>query len=211
VRSGSEPTVFIAHSEAGAILPFAMSASVMAKYVFEGKIPASRQCQTVFGLTPIQSATAEFPPRLSMTAPVVSKLSISPILSKEFGKAIPKRLSWQNNLEKAMLPHMAWEPDNNDDVARRLKIVRHYAGCGGWGGQTRFAALYGFEVKNWNNYERGFTIPTPEAVKLSEKLGISLDWIYRGRSDGHSFKLRTELEEAEKAMTEPEEDASRKA
>jgi hypothetical protein len=89
------------------------------------------------------------------------------------------------------------------DTARRLKILRTYAQCGD--SQTRFAVKYGFSVKQWNNFERGFPLSNPVAIQLVKQFpGLTLDWLYLGKADGLPGTLRTELEAAEKAMTSPE-------
>jgi hypothetical protein len=88
------------------------------------------------------------------------------------------------------------------DTARRLKILRNYAQCGD--SQTRFAAKYGFSVKQWNNFERGFPLSNPVAFQLVKLFpGLTLDWLHLGKADGLPGTLRAELEAAEKAMTSP--------
>lgn len=97
------------------------------------------------------------------------------------------------------------------DTARRLKILRTYAKCVGVGGQTQFAARYGFELKTWNNYERGYSLPSPAAIQLVQKFpGLTLDWIHLGKTEGLPGILRTELEEAEKALTSAEDGKARR-
>lgn len=96
------------------------------------------------------------------------------------------------------------EPTKIDrDTARRLQILRAYAGCAD--SQTRFAHQYGFTVKQWNNFERGFSLPRDAAIQLVQKFpGLTLDWLHLGKVDGMPGVLRTELEAAEKATTSAE-------
>lgn len=86
------------------------------------------------------------------------------------------------------------------DTARRVKILRYWAKCGD--SQTRFAALYGFSVKHWNNFERGHPLSKEAAIQLVRKIpGLTLDWLHLGRSEGLPGRLRAELQEAEKELS----------
>lgn len=100
-----------------------------------------------------------------------------------------------------MLLCMAKEPEKIDfDTAERLRILRVYSRSPN---QTAFAARYGFELKSWNNYERGFSLPSWAAIQLVQKFpGLTLDWIYLGKEDGLPGRLREELEEARANMSE---------
>lgn len=87
------------------------------------------------------------------------------------------------------------------DTAKRLKVLRYYAGCGD--SQTRFAGTYGFTVQLWNNLERGHPLSKDAAIRLVQKIpGLTLDWLHLGRVDGLPGRLRAELEAAEKLMRE---------
>lgn len=99
-----------------------------------------------------------------------------------------------------MLKSMAKTPDKLDtDLAERLQIIRIYSDSPS---QTAFAARYGFELKSWNNYERGFSLPSWAAVQLVQKFpGLTLDWIYLGKEDGLPGRLRAELEAAGEKLT----------
>ena len=63
--------------------------------------------------------------------------------------------------------------------------------------QTRFAAQFGFEVKRWNNFERGSPLSKEAAIQLVTKIpGLTLDWLFLGKEDGLPVKLQRELVEA---------------
>src|ERR1051325_10209636 len=85
------------HRVAGAVLPCTRSASVMATYVFGGKLPAARQLDTRGALAAVTSATPELPPRASKTWSAVSRISRSmPRLYFKFLEiAISKKLRCQ--------------------------------------------------------------------------------------------------------------------
>ncbi len=71
--------------------------------------------------------------------------------------------------------------------------------------QTRFAARVGFEVKRWNNFERGLPLSKEAAIQLVKRIpGLTLDWLFLGREDGLPVKLQRELVEAGKATTPTE-------
>lgn len=94
------------------------------------------------------------------------------------------------------------------DTAHRLRTLRVYAGCGD--SQTRFAATYGFTVKQWNNFERGHPLSKEAAIQLVRRFpGLTLDWLHLGRMDGLPGRLRQELEAAEKLTTSPAVDTAR--
>jgi hypothetical protein len=139
-----------------------------------------------------------------MTSDVVPSTSIPGVLSKEFGNASPKKLSWRNYLEIGMLRCMTPDNDTIDrDTARRLIALRFYAGCGD--SQTRFAQKYGFTVKQWNNFERGSPLSKEAAIQLVRKFpGLTLDWLHLGKPDGLPGTLRAELEAAGNALTSAE-------
>lgn len=60
----------------------------------------------------------------------------------------------------------------------------------------------GFEVKRWNNFERGLPLGKEAAFQLVQKIpGLTLDWLFLGKEDGLPVKLQRELLEAEKAST----------
>jgi hypothetical protein len=98
------------------------------------------------------------------------------------------------------MPRMAGKKGKPDlDTARRLKILRYYAGCED--SQTRFAAMTGFTTKHWNNLERGHPLPRDAAIQLVRRFpGLSLDWLHLGVWDHLPGRMRLELEEAERRM-----------
>lgn len=98
---------------------------------------------------------------------------------------------------------MAKELAIDVDTARRLRVLRAYAGCAD--SQTRFAMKYGFSVKQWNNLERGYPLSRDVAIQLVQKFpGLTLDWLHLGKLDGLPGTLRAELEAAGNALTSAE-------
>ena len=85
------------------------------------------------------------------------------------------------------------------DRARRLIVLRRlYSGES----QTAFAARIGVEVKRWNNVERGFPLSKEVAFQIAKAIpGMTLDWLWFGKTDGLPIKLQRELEDAGKATT----------
>lgn len=91
---------------------------------------------------------------------------------------------------------MARKPNGKNDVSSRLIALR-LAVTGD--NQTRFAAQFGFEVKRWNNFERGSPLSKEAAIQLVSKIpGLTLDWLFLGKEDGLPVKLQRELVEAGK-------------
>lgn len=60
--------------------------------------------------------------------------------------------------------------------------------------QSAWATKHHFGVTQYNNWEQGVRrIPLEAAERLCERYSLTLDWVYRGRVDGLSDKLRNML------------------
>lgn len=93
----------------------------------------------------------------------------------------------------------ASNPSANQEVARRLTILRHAVAGES---QTAFAQRVGIEVKRWNNFERSLPLSKDVAIMLVRKFpGLTLDWLFLGIEDGLPVKLQRELAEAGKSTT----------
>ena len=66
---------FIAHSDAGAVLPTPRRASVRTMYVFEGNFPALFHMEMAEGLLPVMPSRPLLPPRASKTSATVWSVS----------------------------------------------------------------------------------------------------------------------------------------
>jgi transcriptional regulator with XRE-family HTH domain len=65
-----------------------------------------------------------------------------------------------------------------DQVALRLRRLRNALG---FETVRDFAAFLNVNEQTWYHFERGRRVPTiRDAIKLADKTGASLDWIYRG-------------------------------
>jgi len=77
------------------------------------------------------------------------------------------------------------------EIGERLKRIRlafSDQGQGAW------AQINRFNLTQYNNWENGVRrIPVERAEELCERYGLTLDYIYRGRSDGLSENLRKSL------------------
>lgn len=108
------------------------------------------------------------------------------------------KISWNPAKSRVMARRASKKPAKND-VAERLIALR-LAMSGE--NQTRFAAQIGFEIKRWNNFERGLPLSKDAAIQLVTRIpGLTLDWLFLGREDGLPVKLHRELVEAGKAIT----------
>lgn len=57
--------------------------------------------------------------------------------------------------------------------------------------QADWAAQHGFSKTRYNNWETGERRTSLECAEyLADRYGLTLDWIYRGRSDGLSENVR---------------------
>jgi hypothetical protein len=80
------------------------------------------------------------------------------------------------------------------ELATRLRVLRASTKLSG----PQFATWIGVDYPRWNNYERGYALPTPIALILCQKVpGLTLDWIYRGRLEGMTLDLVRRLEVAD--------------
>lgn len=60
--------------------------------------------------------------------------------------------------------------------------------------QKEWAKKNRFNPTQYNNWERGNRrIPVEKAMDLCERYGVTLDFVYRGRSDGLPDNLRKSL------------------
>lgn len=78
------------------------------------------------------------------------------------------------------------------DVASRLRrLVAIEAG----GNSALFARRLDLSAQRWNNFERGLPLSRQVAVKLVLTVpGLTLDWLYLGRTEGLSVQLAQRLE-----------------
>lgn len=77
-------------------------------------------------------------------------------------------------------------PPEYVEIGKRLERVR--VGFSGLS-QKAWAEKHGFSVTQYNNWEKGTRrIPVDAAESLSDRYGLTLDAIYRGRLDGLSEK-----------------------
>lgn len=77
------------------------------------------------------------------------------------------------------------------EIGKRLRVVRTTLSDQS---QKEWATANGFNVTQYNNWERGNRrIPIEAAIKLCERYGLSLDAIFRGRLDAVPDHLRKVL------------------
>lgn len=83
------------------------------------------------------------------------------------------------------------EPFEHEQIGKRLARVRAaFSDLN----QKDWASKNRFNVAQYNNWERGTRrIPVEAAMQLCEAYGLTLDYLYRGRSDGLSESLRKSL------------------
>ena len=80
--------------------------------------------------------------------------------------------------------------DQNEATAHRCRLIRFVVEGNGHGDRTRFAARLGVEPARWSNAECGYPLSIGLAFLLIEVFpGLSLDWLYFGKTDGLSVKM----------------------
>lgn len=82
------------------------------------------------------------------------------------------------------------------EISKRLKLLRAAMEIPS---QVEFATRYGFSMAQWNNFERGYSLPHASAIRLVQQIhGLSLDWIYFGNTAGMASGLLRKIELAER-------------
>lgn len=75
-------------------------------------------------------------------------------------------------------------------VGNRLQMTRLALGKS----QADLARVLLISPQRWNNYERGARpIDIEFAIRLCERFGLTLDWLYRGQMGGLPFELAQRL------------------
>lgn len=78
-------------------------------------------------------------------------------------------------------------------VGRRLRHLRQALG---YRHANTFAAWLGIPSSRWNNLENGYPLSKEVAFLLVRKIsGLSLDWLYFGRTDALSMRIGRRLGE----------------
>jgi len=84
-----------------------------------------------------------------------------------------------------VITHTCWKA-----VAERCIALRVVIDGDDRGDRTRFAARLGVELARWSNAERSYPLSIGLAFRLIEVFpGLSLDWLYFGKTDGLSVKM----------------------
>lgn len=79
-----------------------------------------------------------------------------------------------------------------DDLGERLRLTREALSLT----QVALCRRTGISTQAWNNYERGAKrISVDNAIKLRQRLGIPLDWIYCGDMRAVPLEVATKLQE----------------
>ena len=75
-------------------------------------------------------------------------------------------------------------------------------GFNGRGGQLACAEFRGIERGRWNNVECGAPLGKEMALRIVRKFpGVTLDWLFLGRSEGLTVEMARALSEPSREMT----------
>lgn len=90
-------------------------------------------------------------------------------------------------------PRAAATEESIPGQAERLKRLRT---AFGFATSTGFAAFLGVSVQRYNNFENGSPLSRDAAFRLVQKFpGLSLDWLYFGRTEALPLELARRLGE----------------
>ena len=89
------------------------------------------------------------------------------------------------------MTHPFWRAVAERCIALRIAVEGDGRGC-----KTRFAKRIGVERSRWRNVENSFALSRGLAFRLIKVFpGLSLDWLYFGKTDGLSTKMSELLDE----------------
>ena len=90
----------------------------------------------------------------------------------------------------------SWPMAGKDDpVALRLRTLRDALA---FDTASAMAAFLGVSPQRWSNFENGLPLSREMAFRLVQKIpGLTLDWLYFGKSDGVPLALARRLGELE--------------
>ena len=82
-------------------------------------------------------------------------------------------------------------------VSARLRKLRAYLGHeDAKGGQSAMARWLGISTQRWSNFENNKPLSHEMAVKLCRQVpGLTLDWLYFGKTEGLPVRLARDLED----------------
>jgi len=73
------------------------------------------------------------------------------------------------------------------DIGERIRVLREALG---YKNASLFAAFVGWSPQQLSNYENGQKRPeVTMAIRLCNRTGVDLDWIYRGRTAGLPMRV----------------------
>ena len=148
--------------------------------------PRARQELTTEGLTPSLSATEFVPPSVSRVSSM--DLNIDPYIVR----ALRTRQVFAKS-EKLFVPGcaaMLGMATAVKNIAKRLVTTRRALGLK----QSDFCQQIGVEKNVYNPFEKGRRrITVDVAIKIYERFGVSLDWIYCGDTSHLSVELYNKL------------------
>ena len=121
------------------------------------------------------------------------------LIKRRFGVT----LEWIYDGDASGMPHALYEaitatlarrasgpPTSPQSIARRLRLTREALGLN----QTQFCTAGGIAPNTYNQWERARSRPELDgAAQLCEAHGLTLDWIYRGVSEGLPDWLASKL------------------
>lgn len=80
---------------------------------------------------------------------------------------------------------------NPEEVGNRLRSARLALG---WTSQKDFAEACDIGVTAYNNWENGRQLPKPsQLVKVCERFGLTMDFVYRGKLDALPMNLSKDI------------------
>jgi len=98
--------------------------------------------------------------------------------------------------------------DNDNEIAQRIRLVRKLSGLD----QQQFAKRIGIPYKSWNHYETGYPMRREVLVTLLRHVeGLSVDWLWFGRTGNMPAGLLKQLQQLERQEREERRKAERAA
>jgi transcriptional regulator with XRE-family HTH domain len=106
---------------------------------------------------------------------------------------MPTKVKITKDIAKAMKLNPHFVPDA---YVQRLRLLRQL--LGGLS-QTEMAERLGFEMKRWNNWERGYPIGAVGAIAIIQKIpGMSAEWLWFGLEGNLSQSFLKQIRELQR-------------
>lgn len=196
-------------SAAGAVLPLACRASVIKRWVLDGKPLAFRHIDTVLGLLAVSDATGWLPPKAAITSSTLlrtSRLMADLLISNSLKFQAPNSFDTKKFEIRAVFLSMTGKDPRGKfaPTAIRLRVIRR---ASAYPTPALFSKFLGISLSRLSNCENGFPISRGlQDLIVANMPTISRSYLMDGDEDaltGFTLQKLRPLIEEESDTTRP--------